>query len=232
MQLVVSGNRILAHGEDCFLAMGGTVICTKTGRVFQNATVVTDCENCPADIDEVGYEYHAGEFVPCAPYGVHGIDGHIMVSCGDCATPKRSKYKLSELAKIEVGSYVGSGAALATLDFERAPSTVLIVGGGSYGYKALNKDYHTVTTSGVGILSAGGGFAATPLYDYAPGDVQSYVGLSAIDVREFGQTVTWTSGHGINSYGGLSNSTIDPDEPTLNTSGITYRYIAFFDWGE
>lgn len=231
MQLVVSGNRILAHGEDCFLAMGGTVICTQTGRVFQNATVVNDCENCPSDIDSVGYEYHAGEFVPCAPYGVHGIDGHIMVACDDCATPKRSKYKLSELAKIEVGSYVGSGAALATLDFERAPSAVLIVGGGLYSYPALG-DYHTVETSGVGVLSAGGGFAATPVYDYAPGDVQSYVGLSAINVSEFGQTVTWTSGHGTKSYGGLSNSAIEPGEPTLNTGGITYQYIAFFDWGE
>lgn len=97
MQLVVSGNRILAHGEDCFLAMGGTVICTESGRVFQNATVVT-CEGCPSDLDKVGYEYHAGHFVPCAPYGVG--DGNVAVVCNeDCKAIKDSGLLLSELLK-------------------------------------------------------------------------------------------------------------------------------------
>lgn len=67
-QLVVTGNRILAYGTDCFYSMGGTVICPNTGKAYQNATVVS-CDCIPCDIDTVNYEYHAGSFVPCAPSG-------------------------------------------------------------------------------------------------------------------------------------------------------------------
>ena len=65
MQLVLSNNRIIAHGGN-YLAMGGVVIDKTTGAKFDNATI-TECESCPSDIDKVGYEYHAGAFVPCAP---------------------------------------------------------------------------------------------------------------------------------------------------------------------
>ena len=96
IQLVISGNRILAHGEDCFLAMGGTVVCHSTGKAYQNATVVIHDGGLPADIDKVGYEYHAGRFVPCAPYGFG--DGDILVACeGDCGAPKRDRAKASEV---------------------------------------------------------------------------------------------------------------------------------------
>lgn len=95
MQLVVSGNRILAHGEG-FLAMGGTVINTETGRAYQNATVV-ECDGCPSDIGQVGYEYHAGRFVPCAPYG-KSENGYLPVLCGDdCRATKDSGLLLSDL---------------------------------------------------------------------------------------------------------------------------------------
>lgn len=95
-QLVVAGNRILAHGVDCFLSMGGTVICPETGRVFQNATVVLCDGGLPSDIDKVGYEYHAGDFVPCAPYGVG--DGNLAVVCGqDCKSIKDSDLSLQQL---------------------------------------------------------------------------------------------------------------------------------------
>lgn len=94
MQLVVSGNRIMAHGEG-FLAMGGTVINTDTGRVYQNATVV-ECDGCPSDIDKVGYEYHAGQFVPCAPFGAG--DGTVAVLCGeDCKSIKDSGVSITHL---------------------------------------------------------------------------------------------------------------------------------------
>lgn len=87
MQLVLSNNRVLAHGEN-FISMGGTVINTETNKVYQNATVA-ECDGCPSDIDTVGYEYHAGEFVPCAPYGKG--KGNVMVACQeDCGTPKDS----------------------------------------------------------------------------------------------------------------------------------------------
>lgn len=97
-QLVLSNNRVLAHGEDCFLCMGGTVICTETGRKWDNATVATyDCA-CPADIDEAGYEYRAGEFVPCAPFG-KATGGTIPVLCDDCKTIKDSGYLLPNFAR-------------------------------------------------------------------------------------------------------------------------------------
>lgn len=94
MQLVVSGNRILAHGEG-FLSMGGTVINSDTGGVWQNATVV-ECDCCPTDIDSVGYEYHAGQFVPCAPYGKG--KGNLAVVCNDdCKSIKDSGWHITDL---------------------------------------------------------------------------------------------------------------------------------------
>lgn len=114
IQLVVSGNRILAHGEDCFLAMGGTVVCTVTGRVFQNSTVVNHDGAIPCDIDKVGYEYHAGEFVPCAPFGVG--TGNFLVACDDCKTIKDSGIRLSQIGKVAVVESLGGGSV--TVDFE------------------------------------------------------------------------------------------------------------------
>lgn len=88
MQLVLSNNRVVAHGEN-FLAMGGVVINTETGAKYENATVA-ECDGCPSDIDKVGYEYHAGVFVPCAPYGVGNNNGFFMEVCESCATPRSS----------------------------------------------------------------------------------------------------------------------------------------------
>ena len=77
MQLVLSNNRVIAHGEN-FVAMGGVVINTETGAKYENATVA-ECSSYPSDIGKVGYEYHAGTFVPCAPYGIG--KGNIAVLC-------------------------------------------------------------------------------------------------------------------------------------------------------
>ena len=97
-QLVLSGNRVVAHGEDCFFSAGGAVICSDTGRIFENATVANiDCE-LPSNIDEVGYEYHAGEFVPCAPFGKGG--GNIAVVCNeDCKSIKDSGINFKYFAR-------------------------------------------------------------------------------------------------------------------------------------
>ena len=96
-QLVLRGNRVLSHGEDCFLCAGGAVICPETGRTFENATVVNHPGEIPSDIDEVGYEYHAGAFVPCAPFGKGG--GNIAVVCNeDCKSIKDSGYLLPNYA--------------------------------------------------------------------------------------------------------------------------------------
>lgn len=107
-QIVISGNRILAYGEDCFIAMGGTVICPSTGRVYQNATVAT-VGALPADIDEVGYEYHAGEFIPCAPYGKGS--GNIAVFCdADCKSLKDSGFSIdSDFIQCAITQYTGTG---------------------------------------------------------------------------------------------------------------------------
>lgn len=94
MQLVLSNNRVIAHGEN-FLSMGGTVINTVTGAKYENATVA-ECEGCPSDIDSVGYEYHAGQFIPCAPYG-KGY-GNIAVLCDRyCKAIKDSGISLQDL---------------------------------------------------------------------------------------------------------------------------------------
>ncbi len=112
MQLVLSNNRVLAYGENCFLCMGGTVICESTRRVYQNATVTETNEPLPTDIDKVGYEYHAGQFVPCAPYGVG--DGNVAVVCNeDCKVIKDSGILFSKLLKMLLPSGGTTGQVLA-----------------------------------------------------------------------------------------------------------------------
>ncbi len=88
MQIVLSGNRVIAHGEDCFLCMGGTVVCNSTGKAYPNATIA-EVEAIPSDIDSVGYEYRAGAFVPCAPYGKTD-SGRVMLACDECSSPRSS----------------------------------------------------------------------------------------------------------------------------------------------
>lgn len=105
-QLVVVGNRVVAHGEDCFISMGGTVICPETDKAYQNATVVIHEGGLPADIDTQGYEYHAGRFVPCAPYGKG--KGNILVACEECGTPKDSGVKAHEVMPGKVGDILVS----------------------------------------------------------------------------------------------------------------------------
>lgn len=131
-QIVISGNRILAHGEDCFLAMGGTVICPDTGRVYQNATVAT-VDALPADIDSVGYEYHAGDFIPCAPFGVG--TGNIAVFCGDgCKALKDSGIPVGRFSRLEKTSYLGIGGDLnVSLDLDFTPQIAIIYPVGTYG---------------------------------------------------------------------------------------------------
>ena len=89
MQLVLCNNRIVAHGEN-FLSMGGVVVNTVTGARYENSTIAECNGGCPSDIDEVGYEYHAGVFVPCAPYGKGNNNGYFMEVCESCATPRSS----------------------------------------------------------------------------------------------------------------------------------------------
>lgn len=127
MQLVLKGNRVLAHGEN-FVAMGGTVVNTVTNKAYQNATIA-ECASCPSDIDEVGYEYHAGTFVPCAPYGKGG--GNIAVVCNeDCKSIKDSGIPLDGFTRKAVTSYIGTAKSGSdypnSLTFDFEPQIVLI----------------------------------------------------------------------------------------------------------
>lgn len=99
MQLVLSNNRVIAHGSN-YYAMGGVVINRATGKKYENATIA-ECSNCPSDIDKVGYEYHAGVFVPCAPYGKGNNNGYFMEVCTECATPRSSGIPIKGGIKLE-----------------------------------------------------------------------------------------------------------------------------------
>lgn len=104
MQLVLSNNRIIAHGEN-FLSLGGVVINTETGAKYENATIA-ECEGgCPSDINEVGYEYHAGVFVPCAPFGKGNNNGNFMEVCETCATPRNSGIPIKETMELIYSSF-------------------------------------------------------------------------------------------------------------------------------
>ncbi len=132
-QIVISGNRILAHGDN-FIAMGGTVICPTTGRVYQNATVAT-VDILPGDIDEVGYEYHAGDFVPCAPFGKG--EGNIAVFCNnDCKSLKDSGFSMNnDFIHCAVTYHSGTGTGGANnptvLTFDFVPIIVFFIPSGT-----------------------------------------------------------------------------------------------------
>lgn len=200
-QLVVTGNRIVAHGEDCFLAMGGTVICTATGhkftdRKFENATVINHDGAIPSDIDTVGYEYHAGEFVPCAPYGKG--TGTIAVVCDECGTIKNSGISSANLCKILTFDYIGKGGT-ASLDVE--------------GIYPLFAEICQVTdTEGYGdkysgVITRHGGYAVNSDAPTSGGNTETtIVGLQS---WVEGNALKWRNPHGDSKLG-------------LNDSGATY----------
>lgn len=118
MQIVLSNNRVIAHGGN-YMAFDGVVINTETGERYERATVA-ECDNCPSDIDTVGYEYHAGTFVPCAPYGIG--DGNVVVACNkDCKALKDSGVPFGRMAQIVTKQYTGNGDGLLTLEFGAVP---------------------------------------------------------------------------------------------------------------
>lgn len=123
MQLVLINNRVITHGEN-FLSLGGVVINTKTGAKYENATIA-ECDSCPSDIDKAGYEYHAGVFVPCAPYGKG--NGNVAVLCDrDCKSIKDSGIHLNSIGRVETLTYEGTGATYVELTFSATPHIVFI----------------------------------------------------------------------------------------------------------
>ena len=115
MQLVLSNNRVIAHGEN-FLSMGGVVINTVTGAKYDNATVA-ECEGCPTDIDKVGYEYKGGVFVPCAPFpGLGNNNGYFMEVCESCATPRNSGIPIRAIKFDKIASVIVSSSTKVSVE--------------------------------------------------------------------------------------------------------------------
>jgi hypothetical protein len=168
MQLVLINNRIVAHGEN-FLAMGGVVINTETGDKYENATIA-ECSGCPTDIDSVGYEYHAGVFVPCAPYGKGA--GTVAVLCDkSCKSIKDSGFPSEYLCKVFRTTYPSTGSTSCGVECGFRPKVAVIsclntatslvcvmgtVSGRSFGTNQSQTNYGgemsvTVTTTDTGL---------------------------------------------------------------------------------
>lgn len=127
MQLVLCNNRVMAHGEG-FLSMGDVVINPETGAKYEGATIA-ECDSCPSDIGKVGYEYRAGIFTPCAPFGKG--DGTVPVLCDDeCKATKDSGIPLESFCLVEKKPYTGLNSAGATggvtLTFNHTPFMVFV----------------------------------------------------------------------------------------------------------
>lgn len=133
-QIVISGNRVLAHGEDCFAVTNNTVICTDSEKVYNNATIAI-VDEWPADIDTVGYEYHLGAFIPCAPFG-RG-KGNLAVLCPeDCKSLKDSGIHIDDLNNVLVLSVYSpytENEVNVTFDTDRTISAVIIISNGIVG---------------------------------------------------------------------------------------------------
>lgn len=159
MQLVLSNNRVIAHGEN-FLSVGGVVINTETGARFENATVA-ECNGCPSDIDKVGYEYHAGEFVPCAPFSKGNNNGYFMEVCENCAVPRSSGIpiknglKLVNLDKNDVTAHALGGMSATLLWENDSPADAFEAQLVELG-KEMFDIYICITSHGTSILSGSG----------------------------------------------------------------------------
>lgn len=105
-QIVLQGNKVLAYGDNCFIMCGNAVLCTTNGNTYPGATVAT-CATLPADIGSVGYEYHAGVFVPSGPFGKGS--GNVAVVCDECKTLRDSGIPLDNMTKIYKHPYIGGG---------------------------------------------------------------------------------------------------------------------------
>ena len=105
-QIVLQGNRVVAYGDNCFVHAGNTVLNTSNGNDYPGATLA-NCDALPPDIGQVGYEYHAGVFVPCAPFGKGS--GNVAVACDECKAIKDSGIPIDNVSKIHKFTYIGNG---------------------------------------------------------------------------------------------------------------------------
>jgi hypothetical protein len=103
----------------------------------------------------VGYEYNAGEFVPCPPYGTG--TGNIAVWCDDCKVPLDSGMSMSDFRKIYHTTYTGAGSTSGGVTCGFRPKLAIITGKSNTGTNAHYEcilDVHTghgyTSTNGAG----------------------------------------------------------------------------------
>lgn len=221
-QIVLSGNRVISYGANCFISVGGTVICTTEPKVYANATIA-ECDSLPADIGRVGYEYHAGEFVPCAPYGTG--TGNIAVVCDDCKTIKDSGQSMSYLGRIAEFEYTGVGRwgsenpCSVTVDF--SPCFAIITRSDPPGYFTGERLINTA----VAFLSKQGGVSFIPASNTPDSSITEpdCVPLLWILHTSFNEnTIEWYCDYG-ETYGAVASS----KAAQCNISGETYSITVF-----
>lgn len=136
-QLVLVRNRVVDFGSDCFVAMGGTVICEETGKKYEHATIATTSTPPPYDLGRIGYEFIEGTFVPCEPFGKTDA-GYLITACDDCKTPRQTTIptaKVKELvdtyATIDVTYPNGSVCTLKK-------NAITLTADGTAGFESFN----------------------------------------------------------------------------------------------
>lgn len=210
MQIVLCGNRIIAHGENCFTSMEGTVICEDTGKAYQNATIA-EVDTIPCDVDRVGYEYHAGNFVPCAPYGKG--TGNIAVFCGDsCKALKDSGISVSDICKVKEYHYTGNGGTASISIAGFRPLFAVI------SMDVSNGDTSTGEKISGTITPHGGYSVRSNVASNGYGDPETNV--CGLQSWMEGNTLRWRNPGA--EYGGSST---DDDEMGLNDSYRTYTAV-------
>ena len=204
MQLVLKSNRIVAHGEN-FLSMGDFVINIKTGIKYENATIA-ECNGCPSDIDSVGYEYHAGNFVSCAPYGT-STSGNVAVLCSrDCKSIKDSLIPFGRMGQIEELTYNGTNTSNIRLTFNAIPKMIFLIGKNKQNNNNHNI-YFSIITNGVGLI-------------YKSGELTNHI-----------TTDMQTSNPSVYVNGKTLNINANPYE-WFNSNQFEYRVIALTKGGE
>ena len=181
-QLVVIGNRIVAYGEDCFDVSADGVTDIITGNTYNNATVVEHTADLPTDIDVVGYEYCAGKFVPCAPYGTGG--GTVAAFDENCKKVVDTDFPTTQLGRVCYMTYTGSGSKSMSLTAPFQPKFAIVA---PYSEAYSNASSLLIMGEAAGTsIRLGPKSTNTSAYD-------SYEQTEMLSVSVSGNTITWST---------------------------------------
>ena len=195
-QLVLIGNRVIAYGEDCYVVTSEGVKDMTTEKTYSSATVAEYTVDLPSDIDIVGYEYHAGEFVPCAPYGKG--TGTIPVLCDDCKTLLDSGLTFDDLGLSYTTTYLGSGTGAVSITAPFVPKFAVVMplpkGSSKHTATSVSEDnFHIL------FMNSNNGFS-TQMVSHD----SSYTKYGKLNVSVSGNTITWDADFG-NSFAAACN---------------------------